>query len=116
MKDSSKIVPFAKLCDRVAGLRKKGLRIVHCHGTFDLIHPGHLFHFEEAKNQGDILVVTLTAAQFVKKGPGRPFFNDVLRAKSLAGTLVTLLGLPANAIAEAAVFGSADVTLKRIVK
>ena len=34
---------------------------------------------------GDILVVTLTAGNHVKKGPGRPFFNDGLRAKFLAG-------------------------------
>ena len=37
-------------------------------------------------------------------------------APGVAGTLVTLLGLPANAIAESTVFGSADVTLKRVVK
>ena len=37
-------------------------------------------------------------------------------APGVAGTLVTLLGLPANAIADLTVFGSADVTLKRVVK
>jgi cytidyltransferase-like protein len=82
--ESFKIVPFAQLSGRVATLRRRGKRIVHCHGTFDLIHPGHLFHFEEAKAKGDVLVVTATAGKFVKKGPGRPFFNDGLRAKSLA--------------------------------
>ena len=33
---------------------------------------------------GDILVVTVTAEQFVNKGPGRPYFNDQLRLQSLA--------------------------------
>jgi cytidyltransferase-like protein len=99
MNESSKIVPFHKLHARVAELRRRGKRIVHCHGTFDLIHPGHLFHFEESKSKGDILVVTVTAGQYVKKGPGRPFFNDRLRAKFLAGLscvdLVAVVPFPA---------------------
>ena len=37
-------------------------------------------------------------------------------APSVAATLVTLLGLPASSIADGAAFGSADVTLKRVVK
>ena len=73
--------------------------MVHCHGTFDLIHPGHLIHFEEARALGDTLVVTLTAGNHVKKGPGRPFFNDRLRAKFLAGLscvdLVSVVPFPA---------------------
>ena len=40
-------------------------------------------HFEEAKALGDILVVTITAEAFVNKGPGRPYFNDEMRVKSL---------------------------------
>jgi cytidyltransferase-like protein len=82
---SVKIQPFDRLREAVSRLRKGGKRVVHCHGTFDLIHPGHLIHFEEARAMGDILVVTLTAGNHVKKGPGRPFFNDGLRAKFLAG-------------------------------
>lgn len=99
MSGLSKIVPFAQLPGRVAALRRKGKKIVHCHGTFDLIHPGHLFHFEEAKARGDVLVVTATAGKFVKKGPGRPFFDDGIRAKSLAALgavdLVSLVPHPA---------------------
>ena len=32
-----------------AKLREDGKKIVQCHGTFDLLHPGHIIHFEEAK-------------------------------------------------------------------
>ena len=32
----------------------------------------------------DILIVTLTEDQYVNKGPGRPIFNEVLRAESIA--------------------------------
>jgi len=102
--ESSKVVPFAQLAARVAALRRQGKRIVHCHGTFDLIHPGHLFHFEEAKAKGDILVVTATAGKFVKKGPGRPFFNDGLRAKSLAAlAAVDLVSIVPHAAAKEAI-------------
>ncbi|NLG34543.1 MAG: adenylyltransferase/cytidyltransferase family protein [Lentisphaerae bacterium] len=81
---SGKIVPFERAGDLFAELRGKGVRIVHCHGTFDLIHPGHIVHLEEAKALGDILVVTVTDARHVNKGPGRPCFNDELRSRTLA--------------------------------
>lgn len=59
-------------------------KIVHCHGVFDVLHAGHLAYFESAKKFGDILVVTITADQFVNKGPGRPYFNSRIRAGMLA--------------------------------
>ena len=80
----SKVIDFAKAPEIFRSLREQGKSIVQCHGTFDLLHPGHLFHLEEAKALGDVLVVTITAEKYVNKGPGRPFFNDLLRVKSLA--------------------------------
>ena len=64
--------------------RQKGLRIIHCHGVFDLLHPGHIRHFREAKAQGDLLVVSITPDRFVNKGPGRPAFPEHLRLESIA--------------------------------
>ena len=61
----------------------KDKRIVLCHGAFDLIHPGHLIHFEEAKQLGDILVVTLTGDDFIMKKRAISF-NEVMRAKQAA--------------------------------
>jgi len=84
MKPGDKIVSFAELPQILGSLRKKQKKIVHCHGTFDLLHPGHLVHFEEAKAHGDLLVVTLTGEKYVNKGPGRPYFSDSLRARSVA--------------------------------
>jgi len=68
----------------IDGLKKKGKRIVHCHGVFDLLHPGHIKHFEAAKKKGDILIVTLTKDEHVNRGPGRPVFNQNLRAETIA--------------------------------
>ena len=81
---SHKIIEFSQAGALLGKLRAEGKKIVQCHGTFDLIHPGHIYHLEEAKSYGDLLVVTLTAEKFVNKGPGRPYFNDKLRARSLA--------------------------------
>ncbi len=79
-----KVLSFDRTKEVFDALRREGKRIVQCHGTFDLVHPGHICHLEEAKALGDVLVVTITGEKFVNKGPGRPYFNDNLRAKSLA--------------------------------
>ena len=84
MHQKTKIIAFKDVPSVVQKQKRKGSKIVQCHGTFDLIHPGHIIHFEEAKKLGDILIVTVTSEKFVNKGPGRPFFNDELRQKSLA--------------------------------
>ncbi len=64
--------------------RADGRRIVHCHGVFDLLHIGHVRHFEQARKLGDLLVVTLTPDRFVNKGAGRPAFTETLRAEFIA--------------------------------
>ena len=79
-----KIKTINELASILEDLRKKGKRIAHCHGCFDLLHPGHLSHFRAAKKKSDVLVVTLTKDEYVNKGPGRPVFNHHLRADSIA--------------------------------
>jgi len=72
------------LAEIIAELKGSGKRIVQCHGVFDLVHLGHIRYFSSAKKEGDILVVTLTADKYVKRGPGRPIFDESLRAEALA--------------------------------
>jgi rfaE bifunctional protein nucleotidyltransferase chain/domain len=81
---SSKIKTVPELARVVEELRAEDKKVVHCHGVFDLLHPGHLKHFEAAKNKGDVLVVTLTKDEFVNRGPGRPIFTERIRAETLA--------------------------------
>ncbi len=63
---------------------KKQKKIIHCHGVFDLVHPGHLRHFLYCKSVGEILVVSLTSDKFIKKGVYRPLVPENLRAMNLA--------------------------------
>jgi rfaE bifunctional protein nucleotidyltransferase chain/domain len=65
-------------------LRHFGKTVVQAHGTFDLMHLGHVRHLEAARRLGDVLIVTVTADRFVNKGPGRPVFSSELRAEMLA--------------------------------
>lgn len=83
MNYTHKALAFDSLAQVIKEEKRKGKSIVQCHGTFDLIHPGHIIHFEEAKALGDILVITITAEDHVNKGPGRPHFNDELRLRSI---------------------------------
>ncbi|HEY4798613.1 MAG TPA: adenylyltransferase/cytidyltransferase family protein, partial [Bacteroidia bacterium] len=64
-----KIISLEELGQITARLKKQGKTIAHCHGCFDLMHPGHIKHFEAAKELADVLVVTLTPDRFVNKGP-----------------------------------------------
>ena len=53
------------------------------HGVFDLVHSGHLLHFEECKKYCDELIVSITDDKYVNKGPGRPYFNSKERVRFL---------------------------------
>ena len=56
--------------------RFRDRRIIHCHGAFDLVHLGHLTHFEEAREMGDLLVVTLTGDAHITKKRSVTFSED----------------------------------------
>lgn len=65
-------------------LKAENKVIALCHGVFDLVHPGHIIHFEQAKDMADVLVVSITSAEYVRKGPGRPYFDNEMRLKFLS--------------------------------
>ena len=55
--------------------KNKDKTIGLCHGVFDILHSGHIDHFNEAKKLVDILVVSITVDKHVNKGPRQPL-ND----------------------------------------
>lgn len=84
MNERRKIYPLNELPDVLRDYRKERKTIVHCHGVFDLLHIGHIRYFEQARNFGDVLVVTVTPDRFVDKGDKRPAFTERLRAEAIA--------------------------------
>ena len=80
----------SKVCtlDRLLALREEARRsgrtVVHCHGCFDIVHPGHIHYLREAKTHGDLLIVTVSGDSHVNKGVNRPLVPEDLRADSLA--------------------------------
>lgn len=81
---TQKLLSLPELAKRSRQLHEQGKRVVLCHGTFDLMHTGHIRYLQRAKQEGDVLLVTVTADAYVNKGPGRPVFNEHLRAENLA--------------------------------
>ncbi len=65
-------------------LKKDGKTIVMAGGVFDLFHYGHLRHLQAAKDEGDILVIAVTADTHAGKAPGRPVFSENMRAEMVA--------------------------------
>jgi len=65
-------------------LKKGNKKIILVHGVFDLVHPGHLSYFKEAKTYGDILIVSITADKFVNKGINKPYFKQSYRLDFLS--------------------------------
>ena len=80
---TTKIKDIHELAGELASVRR-GRTVVQCHGVFDLLHIGHIRHFQEAKKSGQILVVTVTPDRHVNKGPHRPVFTETLRAEAIA--------------------------------
>jgi rfaE bifunctional protein nucleotidyltransferase chain/domain len=80
----SKIKTLDELTIEAAARHARGETIVLAHGVFDLMHIGHIRHLEQARREGDALFVTITADEYVNKGPGRPAFTAQLRAEALA--------------------------------
>ncbi|MGL4534224.1 MAG: D-glycero-beta-D-manno-heptose 1-phosphate adenylyltransferase [Fusobacteriaceae bacterium] len=67
--------------------KKLGKKIVFTNGCFDILHVGHLAYMNEAKRQGDILIVGVNSDESVKrlKGPTRPINSELDRAEMLSG-------------------------------
>ena len=78
-----KILDNHKIIKKLFSNIKKNKKIVLCHGVFDVLHLGHVRHFKEAKQKGDILVVSVTSDNFVNKGFGRPYYDLKTRMQTL---------------------------------
>jgi len=69
-----KIKNINGLLKQTKDLKKRGKKIVFTNGCFDILHFGHVKYLEQAKQNGDILIVALNSDKSVRKikGPLRP--------------------------------------------
>ena len=83
---SNKILDIDEARRKISKIKSENKTIGLCHGGFDLLHSGHIKHFESAKKICDFLFVSVTSDRFVSmlKGKYRPIFPDRLRAYSIA--------------------------------
>lgn len=82
--EEKKILTLAEIADFSLQQKKLGKTVALCHGTFDLLHIGHIKHLQRAAQEADCLLVTITSDGFVNKGPDRPVFSQLLRAENIA--------------------------------
>jgi rfaE bifunctional protein kinase chain/domain len=80
---SHKIKTAAEIA-RLIGDRPRSQKVIMCHGTFDVVHPGHVRHLLYAKTKASILIASLTTDEHIKKGNLRPYVPENLRAVNLA--------------------------------
>ena len=68
----------------IIGAHPRDEKVIMCHGTFDVVHPGHIRHLLYAKSKADILIASITCDSFVFKANLRPYVPEDLRAINLA--------------------------------
>jgi len=77
--------PLPALLEERAAWKKERRKVVLTNGCFDLLHPGHVALFEQARAQGDVLIVALNSDRSVReiKGAGRPVVPELERAETV---------------------------------
>lgn len=97
-----KIISLEEAGKKSGEVKAAGKKVITVNGTFDLLHAGHLDLLEEAKQQGDLLIVGINSDASVKegKGEGRPYVSEKERAAMLAALMcvdyVVIIDAPYN--------------------
>jgi D-beta-D-heptose 7-phosphate kinase/D-beta-D-heptose 1-phosphate adenosyltransferase len=86
VRPESKIMPLDRLQKQVAKWRSEGFAVVFTNGCFDLLHVGHVTLLDDARREGDRLIVGINSDASVSrlKGPSRPIVPEHARARVLA--------------------------------
>jgi FAD synthetase len=79
---------------------RRTFKVVFIGGTFEVIHPGHIYTIQQAKKLGDILVAVVARDATVRKRKGRdPIASEEERRKVLSAIRyvdVAMLGSESN--------------------
>ena len=84
---AGKLKSLEDLSNILSRQKQEGKKVVLTNGCFDLLHPGHHYLLNEARREGDILVVAVNSDSSIRKlkGEGRPRIEETDRLKMLAG-------------------------------
>lgn len=86
LRPEEKVLSLEQLKVRASAWRSAGQSVAFTNGCFDLLHLGHVTLLEEARRQGDRLIVAINCDSSVRqlKGPSRPVVCERDRARILA--------------------------------
>lgn len=82
------VVAAGELRAIVAAAQDAGKRVVLSHGSYDILHPGHIRHLKWAASQGDLLVVSVVADEVARGRSDRLNLSEVERAEHLAALVM----------------------------
>jgi D-glycero-beta-D-manno-heptose 1-phosphate adenylyltransferase len=84
---ADKIVSLEEAIDFARERQARGQTVVFCNGCFDILHAGHISYLNDARAEGDALIVGVNsdASERAIKGPDRPVMAGVERAELVAG-------------------------------
>jgi glycerol-3-phosphate cytidylyltransferase len=80
-----RLIAMSDLITLHENLKEKGKKIVFTAGSWDLLHVGQCRYMEEAKKEGDVLVVGVSSNEAIRKvkGPNKPILDEKIRAEML---------------------------------
>lgn len=83
---SPKLQTIDALAGLVPGLQAEGKTVVTTNGVYDILHVGHIRLLQQAKAQGDVLILLLNSDRSTRelKGPKRPIVPETERAEVVA--------------------------------
>jgi D-beta-D-heptose 7-phosphate kinase/D-beta-D-heptose 1-phosphate adenosyltransferase len=86
LRAEEKVLTLEHLKVRTSAWRSAGQSIVFTNGCFDILHIGHITLLEDARREGDRLIVAINSDASVQKlkGPTRPIVAERERGRILA--------------------------------
>lgn len=86
LQPDEKVLSLEQLRVRTSAWRSAGQSVVFTNGCFDLLHLGHITLLEDARREGDRLIVGINCDASVRelKGSSRPIVGERERARILA--------------------------------
>jgi len=80
--NNPKLRSLAELKKIVDQEKSQGHRVIFANGCFDVLHVGHVRYLQDAREQGEYLIVAMNSDASTRrlKGPGRPVMDQESRA------------------------------------